>query len=198
MTVTAKIAAKPTKNTGITAERAKKMVDRIGRTHVAIVEISSTEKNVGAQGPKAVKLELGFIETTDDDEVENFLRELAQALYRDRHPQQDIKAVSEQLPTTADLLKKGQHLFLVDPDLPKNPTDEDLVTRAAELIITTQFGSASMLQRKLRISSEKAIELLDHLERGAIVGPADGTKARDVLVTPAQAETAIAALSLDL
>ncbi|PKV80865.1 DNA translocase FtsK [Nocardia fluminea] len=82
----------------------------------------------------------------------------------------------------------------VEPvDLDANP-DIDLYLHAVELVVKTQFGSPSMLQRKLRIGFAKAARLIDQMEEAGIVGPRDGSAARVVQVAVDAVDDLLAAL----
>jgi DNA segregation ATPase FtsK/SpoIIIE, S-DNA-T family len=140
-----------------------------------VLDMNGAEKLVGhgdmlfapANASKPTRLQGAWVTEAEIHEVCAFIRGQRDVVYENT-----VEGLG--LPTGPDPDGSGGHVA---------GDDEDLLAQAAELVIRSQLGSTSMLQRKLKVGFARAGRLMDLLEEKGVVGPSQGSKARDVLIT---------------
>jgi DNA segregation ATPase FtsK/SpoIIIE, S-DNA-T family len=141
-----------------------------------VLDQNGAEKLVGhgdmlfapANASKPVRLQGAWVTEAEVHGVADFIRGQREVEY-----EQNIEGLG--LPPTQAEMAGGLSS--------SGDSDDDLMNQAAELIIRSQLGSTSMLQRKLKVGFARAGRLMDLLEEQSVVGPSQGSKARDVLIT---------------
>jgi DNA segregation ATPase FtsK/SpoIIIE, S-DNA-T family len=143
-----------------------------------IIDGSGAEKLVGmgdmlvvtATEPRPQRIQGAWVRESEIHAVVDWVKKQREAVYQNKEVLEVVAAVAA---AQAEDVDDG---------------DADLIRQATDLVVRSQLGSTSMLQRKLRIGFARAGRIMDALERKGVVGPSVGSKARDVLMTMEELE----------
>ncbi|MFP4553017.1 MAG: DNA translocase FtsK 4TM domain-containing protein [Actinomycetota bacterium] len=149
-----------------------------------IIDGAGAEKLVGmgdmlvvtAKEPRPQRIQGAWVRETEVHEVVDWVKKQREAQYQDK---QVLEAAAAAAAQTSE----------------EDDEDAELIRQAMELVVRSELGSTSMLQRKLRIGFARAGRVMDALERKGVVGPSVGSKARDVLMTVEELEEVLEAES---
>ena len=150
-----------------------------------IIDGSGAEKLIGmgdmlvvtAKEPRPQRIQGAWVRESEIHDVVDWVKKQREAKYQDKEV---LEAVAAQAAAQADA---------------EDDEDAELIRQAMDLVVRSQLGSTSMLQRKLRIGFARAGRVMDNLERMGVVGPSVGSKARDVLMTVEELEESLVAES---
>lgn len=149
-----------------------------------IIDGAGAEKLVGmgdmlvvtAKEPRPQRIQGAWVRETEVHEVVDWVKKQREAQYQDKQVLEAAAAAAAQAAEEDD-------------------EDAELIRQAMDLVVRSELGSTSMLQRKLRIGFARAGRVMDALERKGVVGPSVGSKARDVLMTVEELEEVLEAES---
>jgi S-DNA-T family DNA segregation ATPase FtsK/SpoIIIE len=150
-----------------------------------IIDGSGAEKLIGmgdmlvvtAKEPRPQRIQGAWVREAEIHGVVNWVKKQREVSYQD---EEVLEAVAAAAAAQAEA---------------EDDEDAELIRQAMDLVVRSQLGSTSMLQRKLRIGFARAGRVMDNLERMGVVGPSVGSKARDVLMTVEELEEALNAES---
>lgn len=150
-----------------------------------IIDGSGAEKLIGmgdmlvvtAKEPRPQRIQGAWVREAEIHDVVDWVKKQREAVYQDK-----------------EVLEVAAAAAAAQAD-EEDDEDAELIRKAMDLVVRSQLGSTSMLQRKLRIGFARAGRVMDNLERMGVVGPSVGSKARDVLMTVDELEAALEAES---